>query len=254
MNREEGETSSPVFSVVKKSWWFFSINTGPQDATELTLPLPSLETPFFFSPSGSLSSSSWSASPINHRAQRIKWIKLSVAIVKILCNNKPFTHLFHWQIKLPRDFYYSDDQRMRVYKTIAPADSGGHVRSWVLEVWVGFIGLVLWQFYNSCMLRAGFVRCVILFFCAPPWPLEKSENVKAFSNNVPLPWHRGNLNCIQRWVCNLWMKGGDRSISEFDFSPPNLTFQTNGEPRAQVTTSVSIMNKKAFGHKELTCR
>ena len=48
--------------------------------------------------------------------------------------------------------------------------------------------------------------------------------------------------------------GGDRTISEFDFSPPKLTFQTNGEQRAQVTRSVSIMNKKAFGHKELTSR
>ena len=45
--------------------------------------------------------------------------------------------------------------------------------------------------------------------------------------------------------------GGDHAISEFDFSPPKLTFQTNGKPR-QVTKSVSIMNKKSFGHKDLT--
>ena len=40
-------------------------------------------------------------------------------------------------------------------------------------------------------------------------------------------------------------------ISEFDFSPPKLTFQTNGEPRAQVTKSVSIMNKNLVDIKNL---
>jgi hypothetical protein len=60
----------------------FSVIACPQDATELQLPLPSLETPFFFSPSGGLSSTSWFASPINHHAQKND-LKKTVAIVKI---------------------------------------------------------------------------------------------------------------------------------------------------------------------------
>jgi hypothetical protein len=77
--------------------------------------------------------------------------------------------------------------------------------------------------------------------------LDKSENVKAFSKLQKSPLHS---------AMGLQFKneGWNGAISEFDFSPPKFTFQTIGEPRAQGTRSVSIMNEKAFGRKELTSR
>ena len=52
------------------------------------------------------------------------------------------------------------------------------------------------------------------------------------------------------------MKGEDGAIIKFDFSlpAPELTSQMIGEPRAWGTRSVSIMNKKSFGCKELTSK
>jgi hypothetical protein len=79
--------------------------------------------------------SSWSASPINHRAQRInklinqlQFSKYNATISRFLTCSTDKSHFHAFS-------YYSDDYRKCVYWTISPTDGGGdYIRLQVLDV------------------------------------------------------------------------------------------------------------------------